>query len=61
MGDERQLPKKDIAGALRVLRAPEASAVGRMCGGAATDHHAHLARVKMESLNSTYCTAVRTE
>ena len=43
LGDALQFPKEDIAGAVRVLRAPE-SAVRRMCCGAATDHHGHLAR-----------------
>ena len=48
LGDALQLPKEDLAGAVRVLRAPEASAVRRMCGGAAPDHHGHLARVQVE-------------
>ena len=39
----------------RVLRAPEASAVRRMCCRAATDHHGHLAKVKVELLAPTYC------
>ena len=39
LGDARQLPKEDVAGAMRVLRAPEASTVRRICGGAAPDHH----------------------
>ena len=51
----RQFPKEDIAGPMRVLRAPQASR--RMCGGVATDHHGHLARVKVELLVFTYCTA----
>ena len=38
--------RKDLSGALRVLRAPQASADSMMCGRAATDHHGHLARVK---------------
>ena len=57
MGDALQLPTEDIAGAMRVLRAPEASAVRRMCGGAATDHHGLLARVKVELLALSYCAA----
>ena len=52
-------PKGDLAGALRVLRAPETSAVRRMCGGAPPDHHGHLARVKVELLASTCCAAAR--
>ena len=38
------------------LRAPEASAVRRMCGGAAPDHHGHP-RVKVELPAFAYCTA----
>ena len=56
-GNALQLPKKDLAGALWVLRAPETSAVRRMCGGAALDYHGHIARVKVELLASTYCVA----
>ena len=37
LGDTFQLTKEDIAGALWVLRALEACAVRRMCGGVATD------------------------
>ena len=57
VGDALQLLEEDIAGAVWVLRAPEASAVRRMCGGAAPDHHGHLARVKLKLLASTYCVA----
>ena len=35
LGDALQLPKEDVAGAMRVLRTHEASAVRRMCDGAA--------------------------
>ena len=43
LGNTFQLPKEDLArSAVRVLRAPEASAVRRMCGGAAPDHHGIL-------------------
>ena len=35
LGDTLQLPKEDIAGAVWLLRVLEASAVWRMCGGAA--------------------------
>ena len=45
------------SGAWWVLRAPEASAVRRMCGRAAHDRHGHLARVSVESLASTDCVA----
>ena len=48
LGDAFQLPKEDIAGAVRLFRASEASAVRRMRGGAAPDHHGPLARVKVE-------------
>ena len=46
LGDALEFPKADIASAMRVLRASDASAVRRMRGGAATDHHGHLARVQ---------------
>ena len=52
-GNALQLPKEDPASAMRVLRAP-ASAVRRMCGGAAADHYGHLARVEVELLASTF-------
>ena len=61
LSDALQLPKEDLASAVRVLRASEASAVRRMCGGAAPDHHGHLARVQVELLASAYCAARRTE
>ena len=61
LGDAVQLPKEDIAGAMRVLRAPLATAVRRMCGGTATDHHGHPARVQVELFASAYCVARRTE
>ena len=35
--------------------------IRRICGGAAPDHHGHLARVKVELLSSPYCAAGRTE
>ena len=37
--DALQLPKKDLAGAVRLFRAPDACTVRRMCGRAVTDHH----------------------
>ena len=46
VGDALQLPKEDLASAVRVLRASEA--VRRMRGG--PDHHGYLARVKAELL-----------
>ena len=52
LGDALLLPKENLAGAMWVLRASEASAVRRMCGRAAPDHHCHLARVQVESLAS---------
>ena len=61
LSDALQLPKEDLASAVRVLRASEASAVRRMCGGAAPDHHGHHARVQVELLASAYCAARRTE
>ena len=54
-----QLPKEDLAGALWALRAPEASALRRMFGRAAPDHHGHLARVIVELVFSTCCVAGR--
>ena len=45
------------AGAVRVLRAPEAGAVRRMRGGAAPDHHGHSPRVEVELLALTDCAA----
>ena len=61
LGDALQLPKEDIAGAIRVLRASEASAVGRMRGGAAPDRDGHLSRAKVELLAPAHCAAGRTE
>ena len=57
LGDALQLLKGDVAGAVWLLRAPEASAVRRMCGGPATDHHDHLARVTVELPAPTCCVA----
>ena len=48
-----QLPKEDSASAVRVPRAPEASAVRRLCGRAAHDHHGYPARVEVELLALT--------
>ena len=42
------------------FRAPEASAGLTMRGGAAPDHHGHLARVEVELLASAWCGAGRT-
>ena len=52
LGDALKLPIEDLAGAVRVLRAPEACTVRRMCGGAAPDYHGYFARVKVELLAS---------
>ena len=57
LGDALQLPKEDIAGAERLFRAPEASAVRRLRGGAGPDHLGHLARVQVELIAFTYCSA----
>ena len=57
LGNTLRFPKEGIAGAVWLLRAPEASAVRRMCGRAAQDHHGHLARVKVELLALAYCTS----
>ena len=56
LGDAFQFPKKDLASALRLLRAPEGT-VRRMCGRAAADHHGHPARVQVELLASAHCGA----
>ena len=54
-------PRKILRVLCRVLRVPEASAVRRMCGGGATDHHCYFARVKVELLATTHCVAGRAE
>ena len=48
LGGALQFPKKGRAGAVPLFRAPEASAVRRMRGGSAPDHHGYLARVQVE-------------
>ena len=48
LGNALQFPREDIAGSVRVLRAPKASAVRRMCGRAAHDHHGYFASVEVE-------------
>ena len=50
LGDALRFSEEDFAGAKRVLRAPEAGSVRRMCGGAAPDHYGHSARVEVELL-----------
>ena len=50
-----QVAKEDLASAVRLFRAPEAGAVRRMRGGAAPDHHGHLARVQVELFASADC------
>ena len=57
LGDALQFLKEDIAGAMRVLRAPVARAVRRKCGRAAHDHHGFLATVPVELLVSACCFA----
>ena len=57
LGDALQLPKKDLASAVRLFRPPEEGTVRRMCGGAATDHHGHPARVQVELLAVAHCVA----
>ena len=54
-GNALQLPKEDLASALRVIPAPEACTVRRICGRAAHDHHGYLARVEMELLVFSSC------
>ena len=61
LSDALRLPKEDLASASRVLRASEASAVRRVRGGAAPDHHGYLARVRLQLLTSAYCVAGCTE
>ena len=53
LGNALQLPKEDLAGAMRALRASESSAVLRMCGGTAPDHDGYFARVEVELSTST--------
>ena len=54
LGDALQVPMEDIAGAVRLFRAPEAR---RMRGGAAPNHHGHLARIPVELFAFTHCSA----
>ena len=54
LGDTLQLFREDLAAAMRVLRAQEASAVRKMRSSAAPSHHGHLAKIKMEFLTSSY-------
>ena len=58
LGDALQLPKEDLASAVRVLRAPEERVQFEgICGGAAPDHHGHPARVQVELFASAYFVA----
>ena len=41
LGDAFQFHQEDLACAVRLLRAPAAGTVRRMCGGAAPDRHGH--------------------
>ena len=54
-------PRKMMRVLCRVFRASEASAVRRMCGGAAPGRRSHLVRVQVELLASTCRFARRTE
>ena len=56
-GDALQLPKEDLASALRLFRAPEEGGVRRMCGRAVADHHGHPARVQVELFAVAHCVA----
>ena len=57
LGNALQFSKKDLSSAVRVLRAPEAWTVRRMCGRAAHDHHSYPARVEVEQLALADCVA----
>ena len=50
LGEALQFRKECFTGAVPVVRAPVASAIRRMCGGAAPDHHGCPARVQVELL-----------
>ena len=50
LGDAFHLPKGNIAGAVWLVRAPEARTVRSTCGRAAHDHHGYLARSKWSCL-----------
>ena len=58
LSDAFQSTQKDSACAVRVFRASEARSVGRMCGGAAPDHHGHppwvclLLRIMLQGASS---------
>ena len=49
--------KEDPAGAVRVLRAPEACTARRMCGRPAHDYHGDPARVQVELFAFAHCIA----
>ena len=55
LGNALQLPKEDLACAVRVLLAPATCTVRRMCGRAADNHHGHPAKVEVELLALTDC------
>ena len=57
LGDAFQLPKEDLASAVRVLRAPEEGTVRRVCGGDAHDHDGYFARVQVELFAVAHCLA----
>ena len=57
LGDALQLAKEGLADVMRLFRAPEASTVPRMRGGAASDHFGHHASVQVELFASADCLA----
>ena len=59
MGDVFQSSKRNVACAMQVLRASDASTVRRMCRGAAPDRHGHPPGVEMELLVTAHCAAGR--
>ena len=61
LGNTLQLPKEDFTSALRLLRAPQESAVRRMCGRTATNHHGHFARIQVDLLAVAHCVPGCTE
>ena len=61
LGNAFQIFHEDYACAVLVLRAPEASAVWWLCGGAAPDHHGHSHWIQVELLALTYRVAGCTE
>ena len=54
LADALQFPKVDLAGAVCLFLATEASSVRRMCGGTVPDHHGHSPWVQVELFASTF-------